>query len=711
MSERLGNAAWLELWNALGQIIPRIESPDTLGTIVATALREMIGVGQVAVLLHNYPLTSESQKDDAPTYLLRPIGEQNIPRHPIYVGQNAALIARLADLDEPLYLERPWPAGYAAGAEALLELADERIVLAPIPGGDSRSTPTVPGAICLIDVPPARQPSPIELAALAGLTGVSLDLITTKAEAARQSIEYSIISEIGHSLTSTLSLDDIFEKILSSVRSAIDAESVSVALIEAGTEDIVFQKSMMGPKFSALPPFRLKKGQGVAGWVAENGQTVNVHDAYQDDRFYQGVDNVSGFVTRSILCVPLTVEDEVIGILEALNKRTGHFTKADQRLLLALGASAAIAIEKANLHADVLADKRRMDAIFANMGEGLMTINLAGLISTINPALQRMVGRPESDLIGRSCDMVIHTEPNVLSDLVAQMQTTSSISETFHAACDLVRLEGTRIPVMVNGAMTVNETDERTTEIVVVFSDISQIRELERMKDDFVTNVTHELRTPLAAILLYARLLRSGKARSDPQREARYLEIVEQQSNQLQKLVRKILDISRMEAMLIYPSHDQVSLPALLDELVPPFEKLAQQRGVELVTDVPSDLPIIHGNQEALRLALKNLIDNAIKFTPEGQVVVSARLVESGIEIDVCDEGIGIAPESIPHLFQRFYRTKAAVERGIGGTGLGLALVKETIEKLGGAVRVTSQLGKGSTFHVFIPLVNPVQES
>jgi len=691
---------YLELWRALGQVVPHVESPDTLGTIIATALCEMIGAGQAAVILRSQRLQTRSttQPPQAANYFLRLVDRGSTPSHPIYLGGQEGILAELPNLKEPLYLSAPWPAQYASADDELLRLVQERLVVVPIPGAGWSAY----GAICLLDVPPADSPSLVELAALASFTGVALNLLESKAQAARQAVEYNIISKIGHSLTSSLSLDEIFKEVLSGVREAIDAAEVSVGLIDYQAKEIVFEKSLMGSWFTSMPPIRLKLGQGVAGWVAKTGRPVKASDAYADPRFYSEVDVASGFVTRSILCVPLMVEGEVIGILEAVNKRTGHFSDADQRLLSALGASAAIAIEKARLHANVLAEKRRMEAIFATVSEGLLTVTLDGRITAVNPALQTMLGMDEARLLGRYAYQVIHTEPDSLCGMLEQIAAGGGRKGAAHIACDILRPEGRRVSVLVSGAATLDATSS-PSEAVIVFSNISQLREVERMKDDFVVNVTHELRTPLATILLYTRLLRSNKAKGDPEREARYLDIVEQQSNQLQQLVRKILDLSRMGAMLTNVGEEHIQLQNLLDELLPPLKKIANQRGLLVECSVPPDLPAVVSNQEALRLVLKNLVDNAIKFTPKGKISVSARQRGQQIQVDICDEGIGIAPESIPHIFQRFYRTRAAVELGIGGTGLGLSLVKETVEKLGGEVQVRSQAGRGSTFSVLLP--------
>lgn len=697
-------------WHALGQIVPHVESPDTLGTTIATALYQMVQLGRTAVILRGHPLeTKHILSSGNANFFLRLVSQEGTPSPPIYLNGEQGFLSQVADLREPLSLSKPWPEGYYP-EDQLLQLAQERLTLVPLPGGGQHRSRPLQGVLCLLDVPPDRLPSEDELISLASFTSVALSLLESKSQAAQQAVEYNIISKIGQSLTSSLSLDDIFEQILFSVRAAIGAAGVSVGLIDREAQEIVLEKSLMGPEFSDLPPVRLKMGQGVAGWVAQTGQTLNVPDAYADPRFFPGVDSASGFVTRSILCVPLVVDGEVIGIMEAVNKHSGHFGDSDQRLLTALGSSAAIAIEKARLHADVLAEKRRMETIFANMSEGLLTVNQNGRITAVNPALQAMVGKEQELLIGRSCHGAIQTEPPTMDSLLEHMRTIGRQKEPFHAACDVLRSDGGRVPALVSGAATFDDGGN-VSEIVIVFSDIGPIHEIERMKEDFVTNVTHELRTPLATILLYARLLRSGKTKGDPEREARYLEIVEQQSNQIQKLVRQILDLSAMESSLTPPGMEPIQVDLLLKELLVSFRKIAHQKGLGLEAQIPSDLPAVLGNRESLLLIFRNLIDNAIKFTPEGKIRVAASHLGRFVQLDVSDEGIGIAPECIPYLFHRFYRTEAAVERGVGGTGLGLALVKEAVEKLHGEVQVQSQPDKGSTFTVMLPIADAPREA
>jgi GAF domain-containing protein len=158
---------------------------------------------------------------------------------------------------------------------------------------------------------------------------------------------------------------------------------------------------LLGPHFKDLPPIRLKQGQGIAGWVIDNGKHLVINDVYTDDRFYTRIDHQSGFVTRSMVCIPLQVEERIIGVLQAINKQDGNFGDNDLRLLQAIAGPLAAAIENTNLHSDVIAEKRRIETIFASMSEGLLTVNAEGYITQANDALMSILtgGQPE-DLVG-----------------------------------------------------------------------------------------------------------------------------------------------------------------------------------------------------------------------------------------------------------------------------------------------------------------------
>jgi signal transduction histidine kinase/GAF domain-containing protein len=584
----------------------------------------------------------------------------------------------------------------------LWQLPREAILGVPIPFPTTYNQITLPGAICLID-PQEDCPVLIEmLEPLATQVTILLDRAFLRQRSDQQTVEFGIVSDISYSITATLNLGEIFQKVADAVRRALAAESISIGLTDSLSSEIVFVDSLMGPLFAGLPPVRLKLGQGIAGWVALNGEPTIVNDVYTDTRFFSKIDKNSGFQTHSILCVPLKVEQRVIGVLEAINKQNGHFDKSDLRLLQAISGPLAVAIENARLHADVLAEKRRIETIFASMSEGMLTTNKDGWITAANDALLTLLQKKERDEQNWHLNDLIQTRRIDFSSFVKQVLAADE-EEYPQIACDLHQENDEYVPVLVSGTTIKNEHEE-VDELIFVFSDLRQIREVERMRDDFFSNIIHELRTPLATILMYARLLREGKASEDQAKADRFLGVIERESDRLQKMVRQMLQLAKLEAREIQRSSEPVSLNPILEQILPPLADRATEKGLVFSQRIQADLPTILGNEDTLYLIFKNLVENAIKFTPSGTVYVYAKQVDRQIRVEVKDEGIGIPEQAMPNLFKRFYRAQTAVERGIAGTGLGLYMVKEGIEKHSGTIEVTSEEGVGTTFVVHLPL-------
>ncbi len=400
-----------------------------------------------------------------------------------------------------------------------------------------------------------------------------------------------------------------------------------------------------------------------------------------------------------MICIPLQVEQRTIGVLQAINRQYGEFTEHDLQLLKAIGGPLAAAIENARLHADVLAEKRRVETIFSSMSEGMMTITTDGLITQANDALGALLLIDQDGLVKKKVSAAAILDSSVLDDLRTSL--LNSEEEHVQIATTLERQGGGLIPVLISGAVIRNEKEE-ASEIILTFSDLSQIREVERMREDLFQAIAHELRTPLATILMYARLLREGKAR-DEQKAARFLGVIERESDRLQKMVRRMMQLAKQEASELQRSPQPVHLNPMLEELLPPLADQALEKGLLFRQRIEPDLPPILGDPEQLEEIFSNLIVNAIKFTPAGSVSISAKEQDSKVLIEVADQGIGIPKEALPNLFQRFYRAQTAVERGIAGTGLGLYMVKRNVENYNGTISVTSSSKRRGNFHSILP--------
>jgi PAS domain S-box-containing protein len=581
-------------------------------------------------------------------------------------------------------------------------LASDAVLSVPLPFAPDGEWIVPAGALCLIDPPDSGPVNAGNVEALAQHITTFLDRAFLRHERDRQQVEFAIVYDLTYSLTASLNLESIFGQLTDPVRRTLNVEAISVGLVEPGSGEIVFVDLLMGPLFEKLPTVRLEPGQGIAGRVAETGEPLIVNNVYKDNRFFAKVDRDSGFRTDSILCVPLKVEQRVIGVLEAINKRNGHFNENDLRLLQAITGPLAAAIENARLHGDVLAEKRRVETIFASMSEGMLTVAADGRISAANESLLTLMGYPDDeDLRGKLAEEVIHIRAG--EDFASFMKHVPEAENEYpQIACDLAQAGGGHVPTLISGA-SVEDEDGNLSEMIFVFSDLRQIREVERMRDDFFQNIVHELRTPLATILMYARLLREGKAQSDPAKEDRFLGVIERESDRLQRMVRQMLQLAKLEAREIQRSAERVNLNAVFEDILPPLAERATQKGLTFSQRISSDLPYIVGNEEMIYSVFKNLVENAIKFTMSGNVRVEANSENGQVEIRVQDEGIGIPEEAHPNLFKRFYRAQTAVERGIAGTGLGLYMVKEAVEKHNGTIEVTSAEGKGTIFVIRLP--------
>lgn len=523
----------------------------------------------------------------------------------------------------------------------------------------------------------------------------------------QQDVLADVVNDISLSLTSTLSLEDILDKVSNPVRRTLNVESVSIGLKEIGTGDIVFIQELLGPRFEGLPQLRLESGQGIAGWVADNNEMALVNDVYEDERFFPETDKKSGFQTKSMVCVPLTHENRVIGVLQAINKTMGRFDTADVQLMQAIASPLAIALENSGLHTTVLSEKRRIETIFDNMSEGMLMVSAGGLITDSNDSLRSLLQARDDVLNGEKPAEVIQTVKHELEPFFEGVLTDAE--SPAQLACDVYFHESaTPVPVLISGAAVVGDNGQ-VEEGIFVFSDLREIREVERMRDDFFHNIVHELRTPLATILMYSRLIQQHRIiENEPERANQYLSVIEQESDRLQLMVRQMLSIAKLQARELQRSYQRpVDMNELLAEIIEPLEDTAEQKGLKLVHEIPADLSPVLGDRETLYSVFKNVIENGIKFTLEGEVRVEVREEADRLFIDIADQGIGISEQALPKLFGRFYRTQTAVEHGIAGTGLGLYMVKEGVEFHGGTITVSSELGKGTTFHIELPVEEP----
>ncbi|MGZ8365053.1 MAG: two-component system histidine kinase PnpS [Nitrospira sp.] len=349
-------------------------------------------------------------------------------------------------------------------------------------------------------------------------------------------------------------------------------------------------------------------------------------------------------------------------------------------------------------------DRAQLLAVLTSMVEGVMVLDYRGHVLQINPALERMFGISRVEARGRPCAELFRHQQ--LNDLVTTILRSPAPYE------DEIVLPLTGRCLQIEASPAGGERESEAC-IVLVFHDITELRRLEKIRKDFVANVSHELRTPLTSIKGYVEALLDG-AKDDPVASAKFLEIILKQSDRLNLIIEDLLELSKIESGRVSLKEEPLELRSVVDRTLSMIKPIADKKRHRLVTSIDPSLPSVAGDEGRLVQVLTNLLDNAIKYTPEGgTITVGATLAPSignaeppagAIELNVTDTGIGIPEEDRPRVFERFYRVDKARSRELGGTGLGLAIVKHIVEGHGGQVWVEANHPQGSRFVVRLPV-------
>jgi two-component system phosphate regulon sensor histidine kinase PhoR len=340
---------------------------------------------------------------------------------------------------------------------------------------------------------------------------------------------------------------------------------------------------------------------------------------------------------------------------------------------------------------ELRAERDLQRRILEAMQEGVAVVDRDGRIVLVNPALRSML-LLGADAVGKLLiETVRHAQ---LEDL---MEAARDGSDNTPLEIELPGLKPRRI---LAHAAPLSGDDEG---LLVVFVDVTELRRLESLRRDFVANASHELRTPIAAVRSATETLRGG-ALDEPEAAIRFVDIIERNAQRLQSLLEDMLELSKLESNEFKLKRERVELSSVVPIVLALFRERAEKKGVRLAAELPREPMAVVGDARALEHILSNLVDNAIKYCPQGaRIVVRAVAAGERVKLVVVDDGPGIAPEHLSRVFERFYRVDAGRSRELGGTGLGLSIVKHMVEAMRGRVAVESEIGRGATFTVSLP--------
>lgn len=402
-------------------------------------------------------------------------------------------------------------------------------------------------------------------------------------------------------------------------------------------------------------------------------------------------------VAGALFALPLRPGGEFQGVLYLAYRQPHYFDRDERNLLRTLAGQATVLVQNAHLFSAAEGGRRRLAAILASTTNGVIVTDQTDRVLLVNPAMERAFGLRAAAVVGRPVvDVLAGAEP---SGVLARRLSLGMSAATGGAADGKVEIEAGGRNYLA-GISTVYSHEGQTMGRVAVLQDVSDIKEVERMKSEFIAGVSHDLLSPLTYMHNYAAML---PVVDDPDLEREYAEKILSGIDRMKQLVNDLLELARIEAGLNL-QFDRVQVGELLAEVAQEYASPARARGVRLEVECAPELPSVVADPLLLRRAVTNLVTNGLKHAPDsGPLTLRAEADGGGVLISVSDRGPGIDPADQPHLFEKFYRGHPSATQRPPGSGLGLAVVKSVADHHGGRAWCVSKLGEGSTFYLALP--------
>jgi len=349
----------------------------------------------------------------------------------------------------------------------------------------------------------------------------------------------------------------------------------------------------------------------------------------------------------------------------------------------------------------ILAEEQKIETILTSIEDGLVVFSLDGRVADINPAARRLLGLEFGQCLGKTCQEILPDQP--VCHLISATAQTGRLPVIHEDNRYIAMAHGESAARHLFFALSlIRAKDGCLTGIVLLLRDVTRLKEVERLKSDFVMAASHELRTPLTSIGMGIDLLLEHAAEGLSPRDRELLQAAHEEVHRLKALVNDLLDLSKIEAGRIQLEFEHLSLRDVMDRVAVALRGQIEEKAVKLEVDIPADLPRVRADLNKITWVLINLVSNALRFVPKGgHIRVRGEPVGAYVHLSVCDDGPGIPAEYQSKIFQKFVQVKGVES---GGTGLGLAICKEIVRAHGGSIWVESSPGKGSTFTFALPM-------
>jgi len=555
------------------------------------------------------------------------------------------------------------------------------------------------------------------IAAFANQAAIAIENARLHDETVQQANELSILHQVAAVATSVSDVDELITQTTRLVARNLYTHAFGFVMMDGENNVLCPHPSYHGLDPGSMRP-ELPLDRSVVGKAARLGQPLNVPDVSKEPLYFLGTST-----TQSELAVPLLRDGRVIGVINIESPQLDDFSEHDTHFLTTLADTITAALERIRLYdaleeqaeslaqtvaaqtAEIKRDKDQMQAILESAGEGILLTDTEARIQYVNRALEKQSGYTLDELKGQNTRILGSGQmPDAVFD-----QMWETLSNKHHWSGELVnrRKDGTIYDVSTT--ITPILDNGQISGYVSVQADISYLKEVDRLKSEFISNVSHELRTPLTNIKTYISLLERGKPENFP----RYFSVIHQETDRLGRLIQDLLDISRLDSEIVPNFDARISSEVLLKRLMREAEERASVKNVAFYYQSPLQYsmksPDLCMEEHHAERALSNVLDNAFIYTEPGDTITMSVSVDTAASheyllVQIQDSGVGIDDEDLPHIFDRFFQGKAAIEKHASGTGLGLAIAREIVTRYGGKIEVQSKVGKGTLFSIWLPI-------
>jgi len=501
--------------------------------------------------------------------------------------------------------------------------------------------------------------------------------------------------EIARAITQELDIDKLLDRIL----------RVAVEMLAGQAGFIALRGDQGGWNVAAstgLTPAFLQQIDPLLAQVPDHEDSARIELPAINQLLQSLTRSASQNLLRGV-ALPLIAHQRVVGLTFIFRGYQTLFSKNDRALLQSFADQAAIAVHNAQLYSQIRREKQRLDALLDSAADGILIMEPNHSIERCNPAFAQIWGEGIDSIQGKHHDEIIRwirREQGTTLDEAEAGGWPLTAHATLYVEGDIERPSGVPLSVGITYAPLIS-AEGNLLNIIATIRDITHFREAEELKSTFISVISHELKTPVALIKGYTGTLRRDDVSWDDEVVQDSLEVIEEEADHLTSLIENLLDASRLQAGGLSLNLADLDFASFSDRLAERFRTQTEKHSI--VVDLQQDFPIVLADEDRLGQVLSNLLSNAIKYSPEGgEIRISGQVRADQVIICVQDDGPGIAPGDIPHIFDRFYRAEEA-SRTTKGAGLGLYLTRAIIEAHAGRIWVDPRPGDGARICFSLP--------